>query len=202
MAEKISGIYRIVCVKNGRYYYGSTKNVNRRWNAHKQQLRKGAHSNPIIQRSWNKHGEESFRIELIEMVTDGKLLEAEQIYLDKYVGKSNCMNVAKNALSPMRGRKLSEKSKLLMSKIHSERDRTNQWKNKRKVAPKVIIKNESSLSRPGSLNGFAKLDEEKVIKIRDLYSTGQHSMFALSKKFGVDKKTILNVIHRNFWKHV
>ncbi len=34
MKEKISGIYRIVCIKNGRYYYGSLKNIMRRWQQH------------------------------------------------------------------------------------------------------------------------------------------------------------------------
>lgn len=110
MVEKISGIYRIVCVKNGRYYYGSSVNVWRRWNEHKSMLKRGKHGNPIIQRSWNKYGESSFRIELAEAVVQSKLLEAEQVYLDEHVGKSNCMNIAKDAISGITGRKRSEET--------------------------------------------------------------------------------------------
>jgi len=91
--DKISGIYRIVCTKNGRYYYGSSKNIRRRWNEHKNLLRKNAHWNPVMQRSWNKHGIDSFRIELIEKISKDSLFEVEQIYLTEHVGKSNCMNV-------------------------------------------------------------------------------------------------------------
>lgn len=104
MSEAISGIYRIVCVKNGRYYFGSSKNIYRRWITHKSALRLRKHRNPIIQRSWNKHGESSFRIELIEQTLEEKLLEVENIYLKKHVGKSNCMNIALDAAAPMRGK--------------------------------------------------------------------------------------------------
>ena len=53
-----------------------------------------------MQNTWNKHGENSFRIELVEQVVESKLLEAEQTYLDEHVGKSNCMNIAKDATCP------------------------------------------------------------------------------------------------------
>lgn len=93
MAEKISGIYRIVCVKNGRYYYGSSVNVYKRWSSHKGALRRKAHNNPIMQNVWNKWGESSFRFELVEKVLTEKLLNVEQEYLNEHVGKSNCMNI-------------------------------------------------------------------------------------------------------------
>ncbi|KKM74973.1 hypothetical protein LCGC14_1394840, partial [marine sediment metagenome] len=80
MAEKISGIYRIVCVKNGRYYYGSSNNIRRRWIQHRSVLRRNGHRNPIVQRTWNKHGENSFRCELTEIVPIDKLLEVEDVY--------------------------------------------------------------------------------------------------------------------------
>jgi len=124
--EKISGIYRIVCVKNGRYYFGSAKNITKRWDIHKSRLRMESHDNPIIQRSWNKHGENSFRIELIECVNDeNKLLEVEQKYLDKHVNKSNCMNIAKSATAPMMGRKHTDESKRKMVKSHPPHESPN-----------------------------------------------------------------------------
>lgn len=109
MVEKISGIYRIVCVKNGRYYYGSSKNIHLRWLRHKRALRKNVHDNPIVQRVWNKHGEDTFRVELIKKVPKDRLLEVENVYLKEHVGKSNCMNIAKDAFAPMLGRKLDPK---------------------------------------------------------------------------------------------
>jgi len=103
--EKISGIYRIVCVKNGRYYFGSSEHINHRWTVHKRQLRNGEHFNPIVQNVYNKHGEASFRFELTELVPKDKLLDVEDVYLAEHVGKSNCMNiVAKTRQNPMKGK--------------------------------------------------------------------------------------------------
>lgn len=103
MAEKISGIYRIVCIKNGRYYYGSSKNIAGRWYTHQSRLRKKEHHNSIMQNAWNKHGEQSFRVEIVEHVSEEKLIEVEQKYLNEYFGKPNCMNVAKDASASARG---------------------------------------------------------------------------------------------------
>ena len=117
MAEKISGIYRIVCVKNGRYYYGSSVNIWRRWAQHCFALKRDGHRNPIVQNVWNKHGENSFRCELTEIVPVDKLFEIEDVYLKEHVGKSNCMNIAKDATRPMLGRKHSEKTRRKMSEV-------------------------------------------------------------------------------------
>lgn len=115
--EKISGIYRIVCVKNNRYYYGSSNDIWRRWRRHRSELRRNCHNNTIVQRSWNKHGENSFHVELVEGITEGRLLEVEQRYLNEHVGKSNCMNIADNAQCPSywKGRSLAEETKLKIS---------------------------------------------------------------------------------------
>ena len=101
--EKISGIYRIVCFKNGRYYYGSSKNINFRWSSHKSELKKNKHKNGIMQRTWNKHGETAFRIEVTELVEIERLKEVEDVYLKEHVGKPNCMNIAKDAYCWNRG---------------------------------------------------------------------------------------------------
>lgn len=118
MVEKISGIYRIVCINNGRYCYGSSKDIWKRWKDHLSALRRQIHCNPIVQRSFNKHGEDAFRIELVEEVSEEKLLEAENGYLKEHVGKSNCMNIAESATSPglmNKGKKASADTKQKMS---------------------------------------------------------------------------------------
>ena len=92
MKDKISGIYRIVCVKNGRYYFGSSANIKKRWALHKSTFRRGIHHNIHMQRSYDKHGEVSFRLELVKEVEPENLLDIEQQYLNEHVGKSNCFN--------------------------------------------------------------------------------------------------------------
>jgi group I intron endonuclease len=97
MREKISGIYRIVCVKNGRYYFGSSSDIQARWQRHKQELRKNVHVNQVMQRCYNKHAESSFRFELVELIPKEMLWETETKYLTEHVGKSNCMNMVEVA---------------------------------------------------------------------------------------------------------
>lgn len=130
MAEKISGIYRIVCVKNGRYYYGSSNNVRGRWHGHKSKLRRGSHENIVIQRVWNKWKEESFRLELVEEVDEEKLLVVEQQYLNEHVGKSNCMNMAKDASAPSGGRASPKRGKKDSLETRKRKSRAHKGKPK------------------------------------------------------------------------
>ena len=54
-----SGIYRIKNIINNNCYYGSSKDINKRWNKHKNELNKDKHGNILLQRSWNKYGKEA-----------------------------------------------------------------------------------------------------------------------------------------------
>jgi len=76
------GIYRIRNKINDKCYYGSTKNIKRRWNKHKSQLNYNRHENIILQRAWNKYGAENFEFEVIEICNKNELLIIEQNYLD------------------------------------------------------------------------------------------------------------------------
>ena len=116
--EKTSGIYRIVCKANGRYYYGSAQNINTRWVAHKNMLKRSVHKNPVLQNTWNKHGEDSFRIEVAELVEPEKLLEVEDVYLKEHVGKPNCMNINICAKAPRRGMHSTEETKQKISEAN------------------------------------------------------------------------------------
>lgn len=76
------GIYRILNRVNGNCYYGSSNNVEKRWLRHKNELNKGKHINIILQRAWNKYGDDNFIFELVESCNVKLLLEIEQKYLD------------------------------------------------------------------------------------------------------------------------
>ena len=75
------GIYRIRNKINGKCYYGSSKNIEKRWQRHKNQLKNNNH-NPLLQRAWNKYGESNFIFEVVEECKLSILLETEQKYLD------------------------------------------------------------------------------------------------------------------------
>lgn len=88
--EIISGIYKIINQINGKIYIGSSKDINYRCNRHFSDLRNNCHRNRYLQRSWNKYGENNFRLEIIEIIDKNtttsefkyNLLTREQYYLD------------------------------------------------------------------------------------------------------------------------
>jgi group I intron endonuclease len=82
-----SGIYKITNVVNGRFYIGSSADIDNRWEVeHRYKLRKGIHENPKLQNAWNFYGEEKFIVEQIESVEPKSelLLEREQHYLNTF----------------------------------------------------------------------------------------------------------------------
>ena len=54
----------------------------------------------------------------------------------------------------------------------------------------------------GENNGYAKLSETQVIKIRLLYKRGKFGYLKVAKMFGVSSSTIRNIILRKIWKHI
>ena len=64
--KKSAGIYKIVNIKNGKFYIGSTVSFKNRFNAHKKDLEKGCHTNDHLSRDYVKCGSESFIFEVLE----------------------------------------------------------------------------------------------------------------------------------------
>ncbi|MEN6292413.1 MAG: GIY-YIG nuclease family protein, partial [Methanobacterium sp.] len=60
------GVYKISNKIDGKSYYGSSKNIEKRWLRHKNELNKNKHINILLQRAWNKYGEENFIFSVVE----------------------------------------------------------------------------------------------------------------------------------------
>jgi len=54
----------------------------------------------------------------------------------------------------------------------------------------------------GSKNGFAKLTESDVLKIREKYIPRKYSVYKLGKEYNVHFSTIFDIIKRNRWTHI
>jgi len=76
------GIYRIKNNINEKCYYGSSKNIEKRWKTHLNQLINGKHINCILQNVWNKYGKDNFIFEIVEECELENLFETEQKYID------------------------------------------------------------------------------------------------------------------------
>lgn len=61
---------------------------------------------------------------------------------------------------------------------------------------------ENTARQRGSKNQNAKLDEQKVIAIREEYAAGEVSQTALAEKNGVNQTKISDVVCGRTWSHV
>lgn len=126
-----TGIYRITFNGSSREYIGSAHNTHRRKLEHLSMLRRDAHANVIMQRCFNKYGEESFTFKVIETCTKDDLLDREQCYIDGLT-KSERMNICLVAGNTA-GRKHSDETKQLIREKAIGREvppRSNEYREK------------------------------------------------------------------------
>ena len=123
---RITGIYKIVNIVNGKIYIGSALNIyNRIFGSssisHLKALKNNNHINKKLQNSFNKYGEDSFEFFIVEKCIKEELLIREQYYLDTLCFAKNykkfskySFNICPNAGSPL-GKKASNKTKKILS---------------------------------------------------------------------------------------
>jgi group I intron endonuclease len=88
-------VYIIKNILNNKCYIGSTINYLVRFKKHKYRLNKNKHHSVLLQRAWNKYGEENFVFEIVEEVLKkSKLIEREQHWLDTLKPKYNICEIA------------------------------------------------------------------------------------------------------------
>ena len=84
MAERITGIY---CIRNTvsgdehDCYVGQSANIERRWRAHCDTLRRGVNSK-YLQRAWNKYGAGAFEWTILALCEPDELTRLEQYFTD------------------------------------------------------------------------------------------------------------------------
>lgn len=106
---------------SGREYVGSSINLYARFMKHKSDLNKGQHHSPILQNAWNKHGEASFDLVVVETVDSPEtLLAVEQAWIDRLDPFYNCCKIAGNRL----GFKASDETKRKQSAALRGKKRT------------------------------------------------------------------------------
>lgn len=77
-----TGIYSITNKINNRVYIGSSKDINRRWKQHINDLNKGTHINQSLQDDWRKYGENNFKFNVIRQCDESELkyIELDEIF--------------------------------------------------------------------------------------------------------------------------
>lgn len=82
--RRCSGIYQIRNIVNGNLYIGQSINLDNRRRGHFESLRKGNHHNTVLQKAFNKYGEQNLLFEiLIYLDADKEILTLfEQRFMD------------------------------------------------------------------------------------------------------------------------
>lgn len=111
-----SGIYKITCLSNGKFYIGSSKNIYYRNKRHLSELRKNKHKNPKLSNAFNKYGEDSFTTEIVEETDE--LLKREQYFMNSLNPYLNCVKLVKER--PQMTLETREKLSKSVKKLHKE----------------------------------------------------------------------------------
>ncbi len=107
----ICGIYKIVNTATGQCYVGQSQRVKKRLKEHFRLLRGNKHTNPHLQRAYNKYGAVSFYGELEVECDDPEEMDAlENAFISgaAWFEEKTMYNIADFAKAPMRGKEHSE----------------------------------------------------------------------------------------------
>lgn len=106
-----AGIYKIVNTATGACYVGQSQKLKKRIKEHFRLLRRGIHTNPRLQNSFNKHGADKFQAFIEVYCDDTDDMDAiENAFLsgDARFEEPVVYNIADFAKAPMRNRSHSE----------------------------------------------------------------------------------------------
>ena len=202
-------VYKILNIINNKFYIGSTIHFNTRKREHIYALNKKIHRNVLLQRAWNKYGQENFKFQILEILEENcnleKILESEQKYLDLLhpYERNIGYNINPKAGSSL-GLKMPEAAKEKLRNInkgkkHSLETRKKisqiQKGKKRKFSSKLLTSQKCRHEN----NPSAKLNWEKVREIRKKKQEGKSGR-EIAKLFNVTETNISSICNYKTWK--
>jgi group I intron endonuclease len=188
MKGRMTGIYYIQNMVNGKLYIGSAINIIDRWRLHKGRLRNGNHHNKHLQLSWDNYGENSFIFGVIETIENNEiLLEREQYWIDQngVCDRERGYNAAPVA-GGMLGFRHSEETKARLREVGFSKEHIP-WNKGKKMEGEYKKNHANAMGErkglPSGRVGF-KHDEETKKKIGEL-SKGRVCSETTRKKMAV-----------------
>lgn len=189
----LSAIYFIENTINGKIYIGSAMDVPKRWAMHRYMLKHNKHHSILLQRAWNKYGEEAFDFGLLEIVAVDQLIEREQYFIDLAFAADR--NSGYN-ICPIAGSSLGVKQ--------SEQARKNK-SIARKGKPNGLLgykhredsKLKMRLTRANKQDG-RKITRDQAGIIRERFTNGE-STVSLSVEFGMNPATARKIVSNKIW---
>ncbi len=191
MRTKTAGVYSIKCLPTGKVYIGSSRDITKRWERHRGELRQGKHHSDHLQRSWDKHGEAAFQFDVVEIVADPKQrIPREQFWMDHY-----------QAYQPDHGYNCNPKAGSNLGRTFSEQARRNMAAAHRGKKASKATRALMSEQRRGARSHRARLTRAQVLHIRQRLLAGD-GLDALASEFGVARTTIHAIRSGETWSHL
>lgn len=145
------GIYVIRNILNNNIYIGSSIMLTKRYKEHRLKLNTKKHNNKILQRAWNKYGEDNFIFEVIKTyknITDHELRTVEGTLIRLFQAEYNICLYPETSGKPNYMRKLSEEwiKNLHKTNVYKHSDNIDTYnkvkqKNLRDASKVELIKN-------------------------------------------------------------
>jgi hypothetical protein len=107
MPDGLVLIYKIENINTGSAYIGSTVEPKRRWRCHRLLLRKSSHTSFILQRAWNKHGEDCFTFQQVAVCSPEDRNSVETEIISKFGVYNYCDKAGVPPSGAMFGKKHS-----------------------------------------------------------------------------------------------
>ena len=219
---KKSVIYCIENIVNGKKYVGQTVDYRSRKRRHLWKLRKGNHFNNYLQRSYNKYGEENFKIYILEEVAKEELNDREIYWIDKlnsFDGGYNLTSggdggfevseeVRRNISEANKGRIISEDHRMKLSEAAKGKNnpmygkkgenspmygKNHNEETKRKISEANKGKARSEEARRKISEANYKLPKEQYLEIYKLYHNTDLTQKEVGDKFNVSRRTVGNI---------
>jgi len=151
-----TGIYVIEHRESGKKYVGSSaRSFKSRWEVHRRSLRKDTHHSVVLQRAWDKYGEDAFLFRIIEPCLPEHATGVEQVFMDWYKSTDPEFgyNLAPIAGSPL-GYKHTDETKKKMSASAKGHKRGLGFKHSDEAKAKMSLQRKG---RPKTAEHCAKL---------------------------------------------
>lgn len=163
--NQLSGIYRILNKINGNCYIGSSPNVEKRYKHHLSTLRHNSSRCSILQKAFNKYGEDNFEFQVILCCKPEYRLYYEQQLIRELNSQYNVFTNVSD--SPLRQFTFTEQSKLKMSIAHKGKKLSEQHKHNISLANKGRVFSKESKDKIRKAKQNTTLSQETIKKMSE-----------------------------------